>query len=346
MIFPTQSNLTPWLNATARVASGVLLAAVTSVQAEPKEASSAHKPGPYQLAIEHIANLPKPPEGFRWAVNPDFSDEFSGPQLDSNKWHDKSPYWTNGRPPATFKAENVSVENGLLRIRNTKLDPTEGNDGKPGDRYSYAGGAVASKNDQAHFGYYETRMKASLSTMSSTFWLKNLPKEIRYIGENGELVREHHRQELDIIESVGAPTRFKDWDKQFNANTHYSINVRGSGSPPNASVGTPKGGAGKIAPSAEDFHTYGLWWIDATTMKFYYDGKFLFTINPSTAYNPQPFSRPMYMHLVTETYDWEPGLPTDDDLADPGKNSTYYDWVRSYILVRANDIAKPTKKSS
>ena len=68
-------------------------------------------------------------------------------------------YWTNGRPPATFKAENVSVKKGCLRITNTVLSPTEGLDGKPGDKYSLAGGAVASVKNQAHYGYYETRMK-------------------------------------------------------------------------------------------------------------------------------------------------------------------------------------------
>jgi hypothetical protein len=29
------------------------------------------------------------------------------------------------------------------------------------------------------------------------------------------------------------------------------------------------------------------------------DGKFRFTIHPGTKYNPQPFARPMYMHMVT-----------------------------------------------
>ena len=60
----------------------------------------------------------------------------------------------------------------------------------------------------------------------------------------------------------------------------------------------------------------------------------LFSIHPGTQYNPQPFARPMYMHLVTETYAWEPRLPTDEMLNDETKNSTYYDWVRSYVLVR------------
>ena len=94
----------------------------------------------YLQVIQHTKNLPKPPAGFKWAVNPDFTDEFEGDQLDAEKWYNESPYWKNGRPPATFKAYSVSVENGCLRIKNSRLNPTEGNDGKPGTKYSYAEG--------------------------------------------------------------------------------------------------------------------------------------------------------------------------------------------------------------
>ena len=104
------------------------------------------------MAEEHIKNLPEAPEGYKWVVNEDYTDEFNGKRLNAAKWHAKSPYWTNGRPPATFKAENVSVKKGCLRIINTVLSPTEGLDGKPGDKYRLAGGAVASVKNQAHYG--------------------------------------------------------------------------------------------------------------------------------------------------------------------------------------------------
>ena len=288
----------------------------------------------YRQAIEHIQTLPAPPTGFSWAVNPDFTDEFAGERLDAHKWYDKSRYWKNGRPPATFKAYNVSVEKGCLRIKNSRLDPTEDNDGKPGTKYSLAGGAVASRSDQAWYGYYEVRMKASPTPMSSTFWLKNLPQEIRYVNKDGTLVTEHHRQELDIIETMGTPTRYPEWNRRFNANTHYGLRVQGGQSPPNASAGSPRDERAAIKLSSEAFHTYGLWWVDANTLHFYYDGEYRFTVHPSTKYNAQPFARPMYMHLVTETYSWEPSLPTDEMLNDGTKNSTHYDWVRSYVLVR------------
>ena len=57
--------------------------------------------------------MPEAPEGYKWVVNEDYTDEFNGKRLNAAKWHAKSPYWTNGRPPATFKAENVSVKKRL-----------------------------------------------------------------------------------------------------------------------------------------------------------------------------------------------------------------------------------------
>ena len=103
---------------------------------------------------------PDPPAGYKWVVNEKFSDEFNGDKLDASKWHDRSPYWVNGRPPATFRAYSVSVRDGNLCIKNSVLE---------GDRrYNIAGGAVASVARDAHYGYYEARMKASGISMSST----------------------------------------------------------------------------------------------------------------------------------------------------------------------------------
>lgn len=110
---------------------------------------------------------PAAPEGYKWVVNERFSDEFDGDHLDTSKWHDRSPYWVNGRPPATFRAYSVSVKDGKLQIRNSVL--------KGDKRYNIAGGAVASVARDALYGYYEASMKASSISMSSTFWMKNKP---------------------------------------------------------------------------------------------------------------------------------------------------------------------------
>lgn len=292
----------------------------------------------YYLAEEHIKNLPEAPKGYKWVVNEDYTDEFNGRRLSASKWHAKSPYWTNGRPPATFKAENVSVKKGCLRITNTVLSPTEGLDGKPGDKYSLAGGAVASVKNQAHYGYYETRMKASLTTMSSTFWLSNRPVEKKII-KDGKEIRTWSSQELDIIETMGVIGTVnpdnpwnKKWNMQMNSNAHYWYQEQG-GKRTSYTSNRSDVESYETDPSAEDFHTYGCWWVDANTVKFYYDGKYMYTIKPTTEFTDTPFDRPMFIHIVTETYDWEPKVPTEDDLKDKEKSTTYYDWVRAYKLV-------------
>jgi beta-glucanase (GH16 family) len=43
------------------------------------------------------------------------SDEFDGGSLDTNKWVRNMEWW-KGRPPALFKAENVTVSGGQLHL--------------------------------------------------------------------------------------------------------------------------------------------------------------------------------------------------------------------------------------
>ena len=57
------------------------------------------------------ADPPKPPLGKRWVINPHFSDEFNGTQLDNTKWYDHHPKWM-GREPGLFLPSQVSVKNG------------------------------------------------------------------------------------------------------------------------------------------------------------------------------------------------------------------------------------------
>lgn len=257
------------------------------------------------------AQTPEPPEGFKWVQNEKFTDEFDDQELDSTKWHARSPYWVDGRPPATFRAEQVSVKDGQLHINNAVLE---------GDSiYNIAGGAVASVAKDAHYGYYEARMKASSITMSSTFWLKNKPdsEECPY-----------EQQELDIVEVVGQQKTGWDFRTTMKSNAHFIIQPCDS----TANYISAPGAGAKIEPPAnEAYHVYGCWWVDAKTLHFFLDGKLVYTINPSTIARENPFNRPMFMHLVTETYNWETP-PTPEELADDSRNTTYYDWVRSYTL--------------
>ncbi|MBU3024290.1 family 16 glycosylhydrolase [Zobellia galactanivorans] len=264
------------------------------------------------VVVAAYGQTPPPPEGFRWVKNESFSDEFDGEVLDTTKWYARSPYWVNGRPPATFRAGSVSVKEGMLQIKNSVLD---------GDKkYNIAGGAVASVAKDALYGYYEARMKASSISMSSTFWMKNKPdtKECPF-----------EVQELDIVEVVGQQKTGWDFRTNLKSNTHiFYTDCDGE-----KTVKSAGGTEAKIDPPAnEAYHVYGCWWVDADTIKIYLDGEYQFTMNPSTHFRDTPFNKPMYMHMVTETYNWETP-PTPEELADDTKNTTYYDWVRSYTLV-------------
>lgn len=62
---------------------------------------------------------PKHPDGKRWVMNPEFSDEFNREELDATKWLDH-PTW-NGREPGIFLPSQVSVKDGYTQIKGEKL---------------------------------------------------------------------------------------------------------------------------------------------------------------------------------------------------------------------------------
>ncbi|RME92343.1 MAG: glycosyl hydrolase family protein [Verrucomicrobia bacterium] len=262
------------------------------------------------------ADPPLPPAGYRWEPDPRFSDEFDGCSLDTTKWYDHFPTW-RGRPPAKFLPSSVSVSDGCLVLRASRLPAPDG-------PFTIAGGAVVSRSSEALYGYYEARMKASRISMSSTFWLNNSGHRVG---------SERHSQELDIVETVGGPQPEPEWAREWNwfmhSNTHYNVRHR-DGRREHVS----KGGKARLdTPAGEAFHTYGAWWVDANTIHFYLDGKYVFTVHPSTKFSPTPFDQPMHVNMVMETYDWQPA-PSPEDLADPARNATYYDWVRAWRLVK------------
>ena len=266
-------------------------------------------------SLPSVGGPPSPPDGYTWGRDERFSDEFDGDALDTTKWFDHHPYW-EGRPPAKFMPYTVSVKDGMMQIKNGVLS-------QPDERFSIACGAVVSRSAEAHYGYYEVRMKASKISMSSTFWLTNRPKGDQW---------PRTKQELDINEAVGAGKKHPGRKHFMKSNTHYIFSAG-----PGQRIDSNVAWDAKIVPAAGDtFHVYGAWWVDANTIRFYHNGEYRFTIHPSTEYSETPFDRPMYMNMVTETYDWETP-PTPDELKDDSINTTYYDWVRCYVLVEKPD---------
>ncbi len=271
------------------------------------------------------------PAGKKWEKIENMSDEFNGTSLNTAKWDNQSPQW-KGRKPAYFSVNAVKVEGGNLKITAKKSLTSQEQQQNPG--YFLQGGLVRSLN-KATYGYYETRMKANKTFMSSTFWLINKRNEFTGCDER--------TTELDVTENVGInsgdPNR--NWVNEnivsINSNTH-SRGVVG-----NPGCGITETFIGDKSPIGEpayvNYHVYGVWWKNANELVFFLDGQEVYRITP-----PADFDLGMYLRMVVETYDWNPPNTTlvngkrQDGLDDTEANrTTFYDWTRSWRLVDDNN---------
>ncbi|MEM9847166.1 MAG: family 16 glycosylhydrolase [Bacteroidota bacterium] len=257
------------------------------------------------------------PEGKKWVKIEAMSDEFNGKTLDTKKWKNTDPQKWIGRPPAMFKEDAVRLEDGQLKITNYLLATAEK---AKGDTFTHASGLVRSKAGHI-YGYYECKMKASKTFMSSTFWLINYPA-----GEGCE----RRVTELDIQECVGEVTNTDDWasvfDRHMNSNTHHRYGKKDlAGCPPRNSNKNDVSVSGKVY---DDFHVYGAWWKNEREAFFYLDGVFQYKIDL-----PSDFNLPMYLNMVTETYNWNP-VPAGNGMSGTeAERTTSYEWVRAWELV-------------
>ena len=143
------------------------------------------------------------PAGQKWALVENMSDEFDGSALDRNKWQDDpvGNGWNwYGRAPGLFRGENVQLKDGKMCVTVSKLDAPVVRDGKT---FTHQGAIVRSLHPGQPGWYFECRMKANATIMSSTFWLMPKPG-------NGK------RLELDIQECVGLTTdKTEPWARTF-----------------------------------------------------------------------------------------------------------------------------------
>lgn len=267
-----------------------------------------------------IGNDPTP-SGKKWTKIDNLSDEFNGTTFDDAKWH-RNPAtdgfnWI-GRPPGLFESDNVTVSDGNLNITVEKFASTKTVNGL---QYTHGGAIVRSKQLAKQGQYYECRMKANKTIMSSTFWIA-----YKHNCNSGPL----KKLELDIQECVGrvhngTATWAKDWDKTYSSNAwrhQQPCDVSTSLQAPAKTVLTEKNNS--------RFFVYGCWWKSPTEILFYLDGKLSHSItNP-----PADFDLEGYITMAIETYDWNPVDESGsvftsgsfDDL------TTKYDWVRTWKL--------------
>lgn len=298
---------------------------------------------------EAISSIPEPTEGKRWVINEIFSDEFNGTELDSSKWYDYHPNWV-GREPGIFKPANVAIEDGYMVLHGEMMEEEEvvwNWNNTSSTTYYISCAAVVSVTQEASHGYYECRFKANQTTLSSTFWFSTRGSSFDVEGRQPSTVGSGtFSQELDVCECIGRGGDFSGsyFADGMNSNVHFWYTPTGGDKAditiPSVSLTNPDG-----STPADGFNTYGCWWRDESSVSFYLNNEqetsyeFYGHENWADPYDIEfKFTEPMGLNMVVETYPYPwIELPNEEELADETKNRTYYDWVRSYILVDADE---------
>ncbi|GAB1858163.1 hypothetical protein MHTCC0001_30000 [Flavobacteriaceae bacterium MHTCC 0001] len=255
------------------------------------------------------------PNGKKWVKIESISDEFNDNTFDDSKWENTNPKRWIGRAPGIFKANTVSEADGNLKLTSYLLDtPEEVN----GQTFTHAGSNIYSRASAQVGTYFEAKMKANKTFMSSTFWVINT------FGEGSGCDR--RTTELDIQECVGFVNSTLNFAQSFDQSIHSNTHSRGA-----TCDETVEGSKGNNTPTVkkvwEDYHVYGAWWKSPTEIEFFLDGIKVYTINPV-----EDFNLPMYLRMVVETYNWNPAPADGGMTGTEEERTTYYDWVRSWEL--------------
>lgn len=278
-----------------------LITACSTSQSPPTQVS-----GPYVIPGQAPEISAK-----QWQLVEQMSDEFNDTQIDLSKWQlepvGNGWNWI-GRAPGLFKAENVTEANGSMQVEVSVLpEPVH----KNGREFTYQGAIVRSIEAGQPGWYFETRMKANATEMSSTFWLMTKGNTRKKL-------------ELDIQECVGVTSELtdkwaKEWDQIFHSNT---IHRKNQYNPKPIQI---QGSVKTETKNHERFYVYAAWWKSSEEIRFYLDGKYVYSLTP-----PAVWDVPAFIQMAIETYDWNP-VPADGGMVKKGnqeQRTTYYDWVR------------------
>lgn len=233
-----------------------------------------------------------------------FEDEFEGSSLDTTKWNPTYNWGHTHNHRAYCVAENVLVEDGLLRIKGEdSRDPDAPETTTSGGKtYSldYTSGAMDTRGKfSIKYGYIEGRFKApsQLGTWPA-FWMlqDGWPPEIDILEIPKERTIHHyymHYTDPDWYADHGAA-----WDHE-------------------ASFGGTHTGADKSA----GFHNYGVEW-DASSMNFYFDDKRIASYS-----RPTEISQASAMYIIVNL---AIGGWAGDDIEVTENNPAYFEaeWVR------------------
>ncbi|MGM8362050.1 family 16 glycosylhydrolase [Flavobacterium sp. ARAG 55.4] len=261
--------------------------------------------------------------GKTWKIQPKFTNEFNftGGKTDAafaDNWQDRFFNGWTGAPKTVYTAGQSSIANGEMIFKATI------------DGQKVLTGCVTSKNKVGYPLYMEARVKISESSLATAVWM----------------LSEDSTQEIDNLEAYGDKT-----NTAYAQRLHLSHHIFKRDVSPILDY-QPSGWAetyyldGKGTYWADDYHTYGVLWLDPWTLKYYVDGK-LVRETPTADIDPKNYTSPtgapsdrtglnkdMYLIISAASQPWRENQGinylTDPSVMSATRSTSRFDYIRVY----------------
>jgi beta-agarase len=278
--------------------------------------------------------LPVPADagaGKKWELQ-EMSDDFNYQAPAKNKGETFAKKWTDSYhnawtgPGLTIWDRGHSfVENGQLQINVSRTGTNKVNTG-----------CITSKTRVKYPVYVEARAKIMNSVLANAVWLLS-PDDTQEIdlleaygssySENAQKDQTWFAERIHISHHVFIRQPFQDYQPTDAGSWYYNGTLW-----------------------RNDFHTYGVYWIDPWNMEFYIDGKMIRKVSGKEIIDPKGFTngtglnKEMDLIINAEDQNWRSDqkiTPTDNELKDKEAHTYRVDWVRVYKPVE--DLVASTK---
>ncbi len=269
-----------------------------------------------------VAFLPSAGTNKTWTIQPKFTNEFNYEGKTSeftDNWQDRFfNGWTGARP--TYYSASQSTITGGEMIYKATID-------KVGSEDVIRTGVVSSKEAVGYPLYMEARVKISESVLASAVWM----------------LSSDSTQEIDNLEAYGDKT-----NSYFSQRLHLSHHTFKRNGGTIIDDYQPTGpetyyADGKGTQWADDYHEYGVLWLDPFTLKYYVDGELVREtpvdqIDPRNNLNGTGLNKDMYLIISAASQPWrEKTNPpqvenyfTDPSVLSEARSTMRIDYIRVY----------------
>lgn len=266
--------------------------------------------------------LPSAGDNKSWVLQPTYSNEFDYAEgkastAFTDDWQDRFfNGWTGPKKSGTattstvYTPGNSSIENGELVYRAT----IDGN--------NVHTGCVTSKTKVGYPLYMEARVKISESSLATAVWLlsEDSTQEIDNLEAYGNKSNDYFSQRLHLSHHTFIRDPFQDY-QPTGAETWYAD--------------------GKGTRWADDYHDYGVLWLDPWTIKYYVDGE-LVRETPTNEIDPLNYTggtglnKDMYLIISAAAQPWREtagqvdNYTTDPSVTSAARSTARFEYIRTY----------------